>query len=818
MLNVNSTAWVRFLLLLGVQGASTTSLSASKVNQKTFSGSKSSAECSTSDPFDPDPSDFTSLLQTGTHVRPAAQHHNSRVKQAAITATSKVKGSSFVQTAHSHVPSTIKHQTIKHQTTFDAQEKMFQAMVTLAQDYRSPYKYVYEYNATSGTTSLSKVVVEQPGVSLMTCPVVYTALFLLIVIVSASLYLDTLQPRRESSVDQDISKLDPMFTGASKQQELKGLARRSHKSLGNSEVGLLKDDDRHSPKAGCGPYAGVGKGGNESSVYNMLARLPGLHLFGGSFLLLVVLPRLYPTSGMLLQLALLLYGMLKFALTGLWTAHGLSKISQQEKLGSLQYERLQTVQSVAAHSGDYNVDGPDAAAGADTIRSVQHCVVIPCYKEAVSTISATLQTLTEQTVASQIIVVLAMEARDQEAKKTAQTLTEQFKSQGLAALFHTFHELGGNEAPGKSSNENWAFRCGKRWLCDSMGYPLEKIVFTTCDADTYFHPQHFEYLSHLFLKSAEPHRSVWQGAVCALPNSYALPALSSVRYVMLSLGYLGQLANEASIIGNFPLGIYSMSAKLAHEVGYWDPTVVPEDWHMFFRVNLEAPTGNVRCVPMYTVVGNLGVEGSTYWESLKGCYKQSVRWQWGGISMGYLLMQLFQSKCPFWRRLSLIFGHYEHHFLLPLVWLSAVSLPVLYSRECIHLQPFTPQKGAIPHTPWNVALDPVCHKDSVTMGQICFVAWMFFLVCNWITVIVLDWWYRSIVKGRTHFERVPQGAPTLSMALMFLMFPVTDFFFHVIPTWHAYLRMFLSTGFEYEVAAKGAVTGESLGEAQSVRL
>jgi len=72
-------------------------------------------------------------------------------------------------------------------------------------------------------------------------------------------------------------------------------------------------------------------------------------------------------------------------------------------------------------------------------------------------------------------------------------------------------------------------------------------------------------------------------------------------------------------------------------------------------------------------------------------------------------------------------------------------------------------------------------------------------------VLVLDWWYRCLVKDRTHFERVPQGVPSLRRALTFLVFPVADVVFHVIPTWHAYLKMFLSTGFEYEVAAKGAL-------------
>jgi len=33
----------------------------------------------------------------------------------------------------------------------------------------------------------------------------------------------------------------------------------------------------------------------------------------------------------------------------------------------------------------------------------------------------------------------------------------------------------------------------------------------------------------------------------------------------------------------FPLAIYSLSLVLAKKAAFWDPTVIPEDWHMYFR-------------------------------------------------------------------------------------------------------------------------------------------------------------------------------------------------------------------------------------------
>jgi cellulose synthase/poly-beta-1,6-N-acetylglucosamine synthase-like glycosyltransferase len=694
------------------------------------------------------------------------------------------------------------------QPTVDAQERALSAFISVAHDQhmlsnmgvRIPSRHGKTFNssldATASSTSLESAWHQDVS------PLAYVMLLLVAAVLSASLYLDTLEHRSPTEDEKEDahqtvptalqhSVLGSALQPQGSQGSCFGLARHSCK-FPMGTTGLLEDAEMHTNTAEYGPHDGVGKGGNTwgTKGYGMLARLPGLHTVGGALLLITVFPRFCPRFGLYLQITLLLYGVSKFLVTGLFTTYGLWKIKHQERDGP-------------NHDGE-TISAADLAGGGSVgstnLQSVLHCVVIPCYKEAASTVSATLDTLKRQTAASQIVVVLAMEARDKAAVNTAQVLMAQFQDSGLAAIFYTLHELRGSEVPGKSSNENWAFRCCKRWLCDATGYPLEQIVFTTCDADTYFHPQHFEYLSHLFLEADEPHRCVWQGAICAFPNSYDLPALTSVRYIMLSLGYLGQLANGASICGNFPLGVYSMSAKLAHEVGYWDPTVIPEDWHMFFKVNLESSGGSpVRCVPMYTVVGNLGVEGATYWESLKGCYKQSVRWQWGGISMGYLLMQFFQSESPLWKRLSLVAGHYEHHFLLPVVWLSAVTLPALYGPNCVHLIMDTNFLDTSPPQGGHLS----CAKGSMTVYELSTILWAFFLLSNWIVVMILEWWYRSLVKDRVHFGRVPQGPPSLGMALTLFLFPVTDVVFHVLPTWHAYLKMLFHTSMVYEVAAKG---------------
>lgn len=557
-----------------------------------------------------------------------------------------------------------------------------------------------------------------------------------------------------------------------------------------------------------------------SRIFNALAKLPALHSFGMSLGLIFWLPRHAPVFGAWLCIGLFAYGMGKFFTTGMFAVRGFLKMADQED--RMTRSRFLDVKPPAIQQATWSPlrqdDGgsmgnaasrraplsPRSSVGPDTLlrrdldaTDVVHCVLIPCYKESVDTISATVQTLAEQTIANQVTVVLAMEARDQTAEETARAVKERFGKSRLVDIVYTKHQLKRGETAGKSSNENWGFRIAKRWLCDAKGIPMDNIVFTTCDADTFFHPRHFEYLAHLYSESEERHRTVWQGVVCFLPNSAHLPVLCSVRYMLLTIGYLGQLASTASPTGPFPLSVYSLSARLADEVDYWDPSVVPEDWHMFFRVNLESrpdcrATG-VTCTPMFVPIGCLGVEAASNCQTFIECYKQAVRWQWGAIDLAYLLMQLFLSPTSLARKAMLLLGLWEHHLLYPVMWVGLVTLPSLYPNECLEVDGWWIRMA--------VRAGDRC-LNGVPVHDLLFKLWLVFVVVNALVMLCLDWAYRQHVAGRTHFESVPQGRPTIMRSFSFFLFPLADIILFVAPTFHAHIKMFLSTDFVYIVSPK----------------
>lgn len=403
---------------------------------------------------------------------------------------------------------------------------------------------------------------------------------------------------------------------------------------------------------------------------------------------------------------------------------------------------------------------------------VVHVVIVPNYAEPIETLARTLDTLQAQGSASQIVVVLAMEARDKKAHVTAEALLEKY-GRFFKLMLYSVHKLQPGEVGGKSSNENWAMRCAKKRLVDEMGVDPDCVVVTTCDADTYFHPQHFSALSAAFATDANRYRRFWQGSTCFYPNIGDVPVLCSVRYTLLSVGFLGELTNPLAY--SLPFAVYSISLRLAVEASFWDPAVIPEDWHMYLRC-FYATKGKVTVQPLYLPVGCECVVDDSSWSSLTACYQQSKRWQWGAIDLGYIVVQNALKDAPLWRKMAVLFTAYEHHLLYNVMWIALFAAPYVFDS-------------------W---------------GHWRFECWLAFLIWNWCGLIVLDGLYRvNLLKNRLHFKHSVEFI-SVQRALTLLMYPISDFFLFVIPTFHAHVRMALSTDFKYIVAPKvGAPAAQS---------
>lgn len=320
---------------------------------------------------------------------------------------------------------------------------------------------------------------------------------------------------------------------------------------------------------------------------------------------------------------------------------------------------------------------------------VHHVVVIPNYKETVDKLRRTLDRLAEQEDASrQISVVLAMEGREAEAEEKAAGLVEEY-AESFAHIFATYHPAGlPGEVAGKSSNESWAAKEAKRRLVDELGYDLANMTVTSCDADSLFHPRFFSCLTYKFCTDSKRHRRFWQAPIFQYNNIYEVPMPIRVVAVLSSVNFLAELCKSHRLV--FPQSTYTLSLQMAHEVGYWDPDVIPEDWHMYLKCYFHLG-GEVSTEPVFLPVGSDAVYAGSYWSSLAQRYSQAKRHAWGVDDLAYSAKEfLLHPEIPFFSKLRRISALVENHWVWSTHWFLLTLGGLLPATIATSLNSFTP--------------------------------------------------------------------------------------------------------------------------------
>jgi hypothetical protein len=277
---------------------------------------------------------------------------------------------------------------------------------------------------------------------------------------------------------------------------------------------------------------------------------------------------------------------------------------------------------------------------ASELGDVHHVVIIPNYNEPMEILRRTLHALAERPEARHhLTVVLAMEEREPAALNKARALRALFADR-FARLLVTVHPADRpGEIAGKSSNEAWAARQAKQELVERLGLPIEHLTLTICDADSLIHPRYFTELTRLFINDPQRHLRFWYAPLFYQNNVWQVPAAIRLLAFSTAAGRLGELARPLS--WPLPTSTYTLSFKLADDVGYWDPVVISEDWHMYLRCFF-AKHGRTNLVPIFLPTQADAASGETLRQALRNYYRQELRHAWGAEDVGYILQQ--------WRR------------------------------------------------------------------------------------------------------------------------------------------------------------------------
>ena len=404
---------------------------------------------------------------------------------------------------------------------------------------------------------------------------------------------------------------------------------------------------------------------------------------------------------------------------------------------------------------------------------VHHVVIIPTYKEPLYILERTIKSLAEQTLPPrQISVVLAMESSEprQERQEKVAALKKTFG--GTFKYFCiTVHELVPGEVRGKASNERHAGMWFKKEILDKKKMDINYMTVTSCDADHKYHPQHFALLTFRFLDNPKRYNRFWQPAVMFYNNIWELPAITRVPNTLSSIWNLSQLPRKDRLIN---AQNYSLSFKLLHEVDYWDPDKIPEDWGIFFKTYYKK-RGDVEVEPIYLPLHADAPRSTSLFKTLKNQYEQYKRWAWGVSDDPWIIKNYFLTpNVPFVDKTMRLIYVIWSHFMWPVNWFIitiGLTLPTL--------------------------INPAFGRT--TLG------YMVPKLSSYVLTVALVFLVIMLVFDNIYKPKRPKDFPlwrALLTPLEFVLMPITGFFFTALPGLDAHTRLMLGKYIEYRVTEK----------------
>ncbi len=431
------------------------------------------------------------------------------------------------------------------------------------------------------------------------------------------------------------------------------------------------------------------------------------------------------------------------------------------------------IKASSAHDWIADLDALDARrTKAPRWRQIHHAIVIPTYKEPITTLERTLDALSQQSVPlKNIHLALAFEEREGAAAREKSAVLQKKYAQVFGTIISTFHPDIVGEVKGKSSNTSWGGRRLKEALVDKKGLSLEHLTVTCEDADVIFHHHYLAALTYSFLTIDHPHNHSWQGGIVFYNNVWQVPALVRIVGVAASINQMYILTRKDRLI-NF--STYSTTMKHVHEIDYWDTDIVPEDYHMFFK-SYFSKKGQFAVEPIFLPIYADMPQSHSHWKTLRNQYDQLKRWAWGVSDDVYVLKQFFiHDEIPFWQRFIRIIKVLEDHLLWPVNWF-AVTVSAL-------LPPL---------------LNPEFNRTTLgkTLPQVCSAL----LTISLVSMIVM------IIIDAVNRPKRPEGSSFLSYIIQpfeFLLTPVVGFFFSALPGIDAHTRLLMGKKLEYKVTEK----------------
>ncbi len=401
---------------------------------------------------------------------------------------------------------------------------------------------------------------------------------------------------------------------------------------------------------------------------------------------------------------------------------------------------------------------------------IHHYIIITNYKESVEKVRMTLQRIADQSLpGNQTTVVLAMEEREREAaSERSRILTEEFKNS--FKIMTVFHTLVAGEVVGKSSNEAYAARMVTERI-DKEGLDPKSIIVTVADADSLLPKHYLAYVTRKYLEDAEGEYRFYWAPVLLYNNFWKLSLPIRVQSILSSVIRLSFLSWGEDLI---QISTYSTNLWLLQKIGYWDPDVIPEDWHVFFQAFFTLGE-RVKTIPVYLPITRDGVLAEGLLKTFKTRYEQERRWAWGASDIPYTIVRFFDTPHirPIAKLRKILFVA-ETHMLWPtsfFILTVSASIPPLvnpaFQRTVLGF--ILPKLSSFILTSTSVLLLVILYFDHKT---------------------------RATVQVKTRLRSIPL------LFVQWYLLPIISFAFSSLPALEAHTRMLLGKKLEYKVTEK----------------
>lgn len=407
----------------------------------------------------------------------------------------------------------------------------------------------------------------------------------------------------------------------------------------------------------------------------------------------------------------------------------------------------------------------------ENFEKVHHIAVIPTYKESITKLMETIDSIQGQTFPThQLHIMLAFEKREEEAQEKASTLLSHYKNV-FGEMYATFHPDVPNEVKGKSSNQAYAAKEAYKILVEEKKMDISFMTISSVDADSIFDEQYFACLTYKFLTHKERTLAFFQSANVYYNNFWKVPASTRVISFFGSLSRASLLVQPLRLIPN---STYTLSFKLLSDIGYWDTDVIPEDYRTFFKAFF-AKKGRVTVDPIFLKTSMDCPQSLTYFGSLMNKYQQERRWSWG-ISDDAIFIKwwLTVKDVPFLKKTYLVSNVILDHIMWPVNWF----LITIAANLVVFLNPVF-SRTSLGYT--------LPHLSGFILTICLFALFM---------MIYVDFDLRS-----NKFASPPKMKQFI-FPLEFMLMPIAGFFLSTIPALMSHVQLIRGKRLEYKVTEK----------------